>query len=76
MWSVVEKTALAEAEVEYHDKPRHDLREVSDQVRRLRRARESEGRHLDDDPVDDPRQPRDLLFAENLLRPLPRDRGG
>ena len=30
MWSVVEKTALAEAEIEYQDyQSRHDLREVS-----------------------------------------------
>ena len=28
------------------------------------------GRHLDDHTVDDPRQPRDQLFAEDRLRPL------
>ena len=60
MWSVVEKTALAEAEIEYEDY-------VSDQVwvkfpvRRCRHDRSPEivetagiGRHLDDDAVDDP----------------------
>ena len=77
MWSVVEKTALAEAEVEYEDY-------VSDQVwvkfpvrtsttgtcstnRKLAGGRD---RDLDDDAVDDPGQPRDQLLAEDRIRPL------
>ena len=81
MWSVVEKTALAEAEVEYED-------HVSDTVyvafpvciatdARVMSAMPSEwrcfgrvDRHLDDDAVDDSRQSRDLLFVENRLWPL------
>ena len=82
MWSVVEKTALAEAEVEYEDyAQRHDLGEVSGRVRG-RRALQGAGaglsrqldRHLDDDALDHPGQPRDQLFAEDRLRPLPGDR--
>ena len=68
MWSVVEKTALAEAEVEYED-------HVSDtifaafpvEVRgRLRR-------HLDDDALDDSGQSRDRLFSPHSLRALSGD---
>ena len=81
MWSVVEKTALAEAEVEYEDYTcDHDLGEVSG--RRSRSATafkalerrpicEHLDRHLDDDAVDDPGQPRDQLFAQDRLRALP-----
>ena len=77
MWSVVEKTALAEAEVEYEDY-------TSDTVwvkfpdlarRRVKRIGAAQGRlrrHLDDDAVDDPGQPRDQLFAEDQIRPLSR----
>ena len=79
MWSVVEKTALAEAEVEYEDY-------VSDQVwvkfpvvaprlagasaDELRRSSRRRDRDLDDDPVDDPRQPRHQLLAEDRVRTL------
>ena len=43
MWSVVEKTALAEAEVEYEDyTERHDLGEVSGRVR-VRRLQALQG---------------------------------
>ena len=79
MWSVVEKTALAEAEVEYEDY-------VSDQVwvkfpvrivgtpTRSGTNRKLGGQprsvDLDDDAVDDPGQPRDQLLAEDRLRPL------
>ena len=73
MWSVVEKTALAEAEVEYEDY-------VSDQVWVKFPVRTSPGpnhklggrraRHLDDDTVDHSRQPRDQLLAENRVRAL------
>ena len=76
MWSVVEKTALAEAEVEYED-------HVSDTIyvafpvvdyngptltRKTMsfRARGTEGRrrHLDDDAVDDPGQPGDRVLSD------------
>ena len=96
MWSVVEKTALAEAEVEYQEiTVPHDLREVSDRSwsdrerrsRRQRIDREAErkestpsrkrprqskarARHLDDDALDHPRQPRHRLLAEHRLRAL------
>ena len=63
MWSPVEKTALAEAEVEYHEKSSpHDLREVPGRSA-ARRHDGAQRRHLDDDAVDDPRQSRDRLFA-------------
>jgi hypothetical protein len=74
MWSVVEKTALAEAEVEYEDF-------VSDQVwvkcRRGGRTdkRRSPGRgrvdtDLDDHALDHSWQSRDQLLTEGRLRPL------
>ena len=70
MWSVVEKTALAEAEIEYEEHyERHDLRRLPG------RGRRRGDRHLDDDAVDDSGQPRDRLFAADRLRPLSRDRG-
>ena len=88
MWSVVEKTALAEAEVEYEDY-------TSDQVwvkfpvdqlttdRRLTTAEltastfdacECVSRHLDDDAMDASRQPRDQLLTEDRIRPVRGDR--
>ncbi len=78
MWSVVEKTALAEAEVEYQDyQSRHDLGEVPGRSGRTpQRPRpmptelSGERRHLDDDAVDHPRQSRDLVLVEDRLRPL------
>ena len=61
MWSPVEKTALAEAEVEYHEKAvADDLCEVSGR-QRAGCAERREHRHLDDDSVDDPRQSRHRL---------------
>ena len=73
MWSVVEKTALAEAEVEYEDY-------VSDQVWVKFPVRTAPGpnqqaggrraRHLDDDAVDHSRQPSDQLLAKNRVRTL------
>ena len=79
MWSVVEKTALAEAEVEYAgDHQPHDLREVSgdalsraltcsplskDGGRRTRLA-EASIRHLDHHALDNSGQPRDRLFPQ------------
>jgi isoleucyl-tRNA synthetase len=70
MWSVVERTALAEAEVEYQDYESDTiwvkfpvLNGPDDLKGQLRR-------HLDDHALDDPRQPRDLLFVPHRLRPL------
>ena len=75
MWTVVEKTALAEAEVEYEDytsdtvwvkfpvRSQHDDGKLRSSVGRV-------DRHLDDDALDAPRQPRDQLFVEDRLRPL------
>ena len=71
MWSVVEKTALAEAEVEYEDytcdqvwvKFPVDFDRDDDAGSRRRIDR-----HLDDDAVDDPRQPGDQLLAEDRVR--------
>ena len=58
MWSVVEKTALAEAEVEYEDHvKRHGFRGVSSQGRCCVR------RDLDDDAMDAAGQSRDLVLA-------------
>ena len=76
MWSVVEKTALAEAEIEYEDY-------VSDQVwvKFPVRAKVADGgcasashRHLDHDALDDPGQSRDQLLAKDRIRALRGDR--
>ena len=69
MWSVVEKTALAEAEIEYEDHAA--IRSI---VAFPGRRRGRLGRHLDDDALDDSRQSRDRLLAPHRLRPLSRDR--
>ena len=60
MWSPVEKTALAEAEVEYHDhQSPNDLGEVPGGRPRAGRAGgRRERRDLDDDALDDPVEPR------------------
>jgi isoleucyl-tRNA synthetase len=63
MWSVVERTALAEAEVEYAD-VESDMIWVKFPV--VDGAADLYGqlcRHLDDDPLDDPRQPCRRVFA-------------
>jgi isoleucyl-tRNA synthetase len=76
MWSVVEKTALAEAEVEYHDYTSDTVWvkfPVADGANR--RASKARDHHLDDDAVDHPRQPGDQLFAEDRLWPLSGRRG-
>ena len=70
MWSVVEKTALAEAEIEYHD---HKSATIYVQVpgRRSRRMPALAGRghrHLDDDALDHSRQPRDRLRRRDRIR--------
>ena len=77
MWSVVEKTALAEAEVEYEDytsdtvwvkfpvtSPSHG------RSRAMYEADACKHRDLDHDALDAARQPRHQLLAEDLLRPL------
>ena len=83
MWSVVEKTALAEAEIEYHDYT-SDTVWVKFPVDR--ESRRSEGyepamqsrslgyrrlrRHLDDYALDASRQPRDQLQLQDRVRPV------
>ena len=64
MWSVVEKTALAEAEVEYEDHT-SDTVLVAFPVRR-RAMRRIAHRHLDDDALDASGQSRDLLLASKI----------
>ena len=69
LWSVVEKTALAEAEIEYHDHTsdtvhvRFPGREVG-----RRQARRRVGGDLDDDALDHPGQPRARLRTGDRLR--------
>ncbi len=75
MWSVVEKTALAEAEIEYQDY-QSDMIWVKFPVgtRMCRqgsvRSPDALCRHLDDDPLDHPRQPRRLVLIQDRLRAL------
>ena len=82
MWSVVEKTALAEAEIEYEDYT-SDTVWVKFPVKPtcmtlIRRtvltttalALQCFGYHLDHDAVDVAGQSRDLVFAENQIRTL------
>jgi hypothetical protein len=78
MWSPVEKTALAEAEVEYHDHQTdavwvpfpwcrgERLTPRSD----MREIATQQGRHLDHHPLDDAAEPRDLLQPRGVLWPL------
>ena len=73
MWSVVEKTALAEAEVEYHDHTLDDSGCFRWPFAGARARRRQRG-DLDDDALDLARQPRHRLLAPNRLRPLPRRR--
>ena len=83
MWSPVEKTALAEAEVEYHDHQSHTIWVKFPVVglhRRclrpgcLHQVQDTDRDHLDDDAVDDPAEPGNLLRAFDLLRSLRSDR--
>ena len=67
MWSVVEKTALAEAEVEYEDT------RATRSMSRFLSPRRRFGGDLDHNAVDNSRQSRDRLLATNCVRPLPRD---
>ena len=86
MWSVVEKTALAEAEVEYEDYTsdtvwvKFPVRDIPSCIlwgdpststsQDLSCATEGKRCHLDDDALDAARQSRDQLFAEDRIRPL------
>ncbi len=79
MWSVVERTALAEAEVEYHEVESDTIwvkfpvhrgidcpgGELAAASRALAVASSCRRvrRHLDHHALDHPRQPRDLLFV-------------
>ena len=59
LWSVVEKTALADAEVEYHDHSRTTIWVRFPLVGASRRGLAGAGAgDLDDHALDDPRQPR------------------
>jgi hypothetical protein len=81
MWSPVEKTALAEAEVEYHDKASHTIwvkfRWCPRWWRLCPRSTDAacdgkrwgQGRDLDHHALDHPVEPGDLL-GPDLLRPL------
>ena len=82
MWSVVERTALAEAEVEYEEIESPAIyvkfpivicaaRANLDPVRALEAPPSSSGRRR----LDHPGQPRHQLLARHRLRPLRSDRG-
>ncbi len=69
MWSVVEKTALAEAEVEYHDHTSTQIDVAFPIVKASKPGARRRGRgHLDDDALDHPRQPRHRLWPGHRLR--------
>ncbi len=73
MWSPVEKTALAEAEVEYADIVSTQI-DVAFEIVEAPNAPELVGalcRHLDDDPVDDPGQPGDRVWGRRLITSMP-----
>ncbi len=74
MWSVVEKTALAEAEVEYHDYQSDTIWVKFHVVSGARVLEGRERRDLDDHAVDHPGQPRRQLLAEDRVRPVRGDR--
>ena len=64
LWSVVEKTALAEAEVEYHDDDvADDPCAFSDRHARRPEIRRRGGGDLDDDALDHAGQPRRRLWS-------------
>ena len=70
MWSPVEKTALAEAEVEYHDLTSHTVwvrfKPLDGALDRCCR------RDLDHDPLDHPAKPRGVVQSGDQLWRLPR----
>ena len=90
MWSVVEKTALAEAEVEYEDYTSDQVwvkfpvatvdlevgdRSGCDGIGHKSHRLARERRYLDHDALDASRQPRDQFFAKDRLWRLSRNRG-
>ena len=69
MWSVVEKTALAEAEIEYHDHTSTTVWVKFPVAHASRPALEGRvGGDLDDDALDPARQPRHRLWRGHRLR--------
>ena len=73
MWSVVERTALAEAEVEYEDYTADTVWvKFPVDLAGAWRAGQCVRRDLDHDAMDAARQPRHQLFAEDRLRPVMR----
>ena len=79
MWSVVEKTALAEAEIEYEDYTSDtvwvkfpvamvDRKSAIDQ--NTKTDWRAIGRYLDHDALDAAGQPGDHVLAEDQLRPV------
>ena len=92
MWSPVEKTALAEAEVEYHDHTSHQvwvrfpvssalIVTAAHATRRLRccssaRFCRNVGCDLDDNALDHPAEPGGRLQSGDRLRALSRSLGG
>ena len=63
MWSVVEKTALAEAEIEYQDHTSTTLWVKFPVIKSPKKNCRRQHRHLDDDAVDNPRQSRDCVWG-------------
>ena len=77
MWSPIEKTALAEAEVEYREKQSPTIYVKFPRRRKAPDALKGvQHRHLDDDAVDDPRQSRHRVLADDGLRPVRSRRSG
>jgi isoleucyl-tRNA synthetase len=70
MWSVVEKTALAEAEVEYHEHQSTTIWVKFPAITVPARPGRRQGRNLDHDALDHPPEPRGLLQPRSRLRPL------
>ncbi len=70
MWSPVEKTALAEAEVEYREKTSPTIYVKFPVVKGPDALARRKRRDLDHDSLDDSRQPRDRIFADDVLRTL------
>ena len=66
MWSPVEKTALAEAEVEYRDHESPPIWVKFPVVAGTGRAGGRERRDLDDDALDDPVEPRRRLSSDRI----------
>ena len=71
MWSPVEKTALADAEVEYHEKASPTIYVKFPLVKAPTRTGAYLHRDLDHHALDHSRQPRHRLFAGYFLWPLP-----